>query len=113
MLVVAGDSLIEKAIIKATILKVDAKKYIFYWFLIIVLLYSFILIIYSGENLFLSIEWVENYMNCTRYLNYPEKVYKFDEVIGPWFNLTQFASLFGWIGAVFGISACYRAIDNV
>ena len=58
MLIFSGDSILDRAIIKSTILKTDAKKYIFYWFLFIVFLYTFILIIYSGENLFLNIEWI-------------------------------------------------------
>lgn len=52
-------------------------------------------------------------MNCTRYLHYPDRTYRYDEIIGPWFNFTQTSTLFGWIGAVFGISACFRKIPNI
>ena len=52
-------------------------------------------------------------MRCIRYLKYPNHTYKYDEVIGPWFNLLQCASLFGWMGAVFGISYCFRQIENI
>jgi hypothetical protein len=32
--------------------------------------------------------------------------------VGPWFNFLQTASLFGWIGAVFGISFCFNKMGN-
>lgn len=47
-------------------------------------------------------------MTCTEYQAYDKSNYRYDEVIGPWFNFLQTASNFGWIGAVFGISACYN-----
>ena len=41
--------------------------YVFYWLLIICLLGTFVMIVYSGEDLFLDIDWVDNFMNCTKY----------------------------------------------
>ena len=113
MVAFTANPLIDKAIKKSTVLKTDAKKYIFYWLLLICLLATFVLIIFSGEDLFLNIDWVENYMSCTRYQGYPDRTYRYDEIIGPWFNFTQTATLFGWIGAVFGISSCFRKMPNI
>lgn len=111
MIVISINGLIDKAIKKSTVIKVDAKKYVFYWLLFICLLETFALIVYSGQDLFLDIDWVKNYITCTKYLNYDQTSYRYDEVIGPWFNFLQTASLFGWIGAIFGISACYRKMS--
>jgi phosphatidylglycerophosphatase A len=52
----------------------------------------------------LDIDWVNNFISCTKYQDYDPKSYRYDEIIGPWFNFIQTSSLFGWIGAVFGIS---------
>lgn len=49
-------------------------------------------------------------MECTKYLDYKQRNYRFDEVVGPWFNFVQTATVFGWIGGIFGISACFRKI---
>lgn len=58
MMALSGNSIIDKAVKKSTILKTDAKKYIFYWLLFICLLATFVLIMFSGEDLFLDIDWV-------------------------------------------------------
>jgi hypothetical protein len=71
------------------------------------------MIVFSGEDLFLDIDWVENFMRCTKYQGYQDQSYRYDEIIGPWFNFTQTATLFGWIGAVFGISSAFRKIPNI
>lgn len=63
--------------------------------------------------MFLDIDWVDNYMHCTKYQSYADKSYRYDEIIGPWFNFTQTATLFGWVGAAFGISAAFRNIPNI
>lgn len=51
-------------------------------------------------------------MKCTNNLNYPKQNYRFDEVVGPWFNFVQTATVFAWIGGIFGISATFRKIDS-
>jgi hypothetical protein len=33
-------------------------------------------------------------------------------VVGPWFNFLQTATLFGWIGAIFGISYCFSKMGT-
>jgi hypothetical protein len=70
MLLVTANSLLENLLKKSTILKTDAKKYVFYWLLLICLLETFVLIVYSGQDLFLDIDWVQNYMKCTENLSY-------------------------------------------
>lgn len=70
MVVIAGNSVIENSVKKSTILKTDAKKYVFYWLLFICLLGTFVLVVFSGEDLFLDIDWVYNFMSCTRYQHY-------------------------------------------
>lgn len=113
MVAIAGNAVIEAAVKKSTILKTDAKKYVFYWLLLICLLGTFVMIVYSGEDLFLDIDWVDSFMHCTRYQHYTDQSYRYDEIIGPWFNFTQTATLFAWIGAVFGISAAFRGIPHI
>jgi hypothetical protein len=49
-------------------------------------------------------------MQCTINLEYPKKSYRFDEVVGPWFNFVQTSTVFAWIGGIFGISATFRKI---
>lgn len=70
MIAVAGNSVIDNAVKKSTILKTDAKKYVFYWLLFICLLGTFVLVVFSGEDLFLDIDWVANFMACTKYQHY-------------------------------------------
>lgn len=113
MIAISLNAIIEKAIKKSTVMKLDAKKYVFYWLLVICLLETFVLIVYSGEDVFLDIDWVKNYMSCVSYLDLDKKSYRYDEVIGPWFNFIQTASVFAWIGAIFGISASFRKIDSI
>lgn len=48
LVAVAGHSVVETSIKKSTILKTDAKKYVFYWLLLICLLGTFVMIVYSG-----------------------------------------------------------------
>jgi len=67
MVVIAANSIITELIKKVSILKMDAKKYVFYWLLFICLLATFILIVFTGEDLFTNIDWVDNFMSCTRY----------------------------------------------
>jgi hypothetical protein len=110
MILFSMNNVIDLAVKKSTVIKVDAKKYVFYWLLFICLLETFVLIVYSGEDSFLDIDWVQNYISCTKYQSQGDINYRYDEVIGPWFNFLQTASIFGWIGAVFGISACYRSM---
>ena len=50
-------------------------------------------------------------MKCTTNLDYSKRNYRFDEVVGPWFNFVQTASVFAWIGGIFGISASFRKIQ--
>jgi hypothetical protein len=69
MILSSLNNVIDLAIKKSTIIKVDAKKYVFYWLLFICLLETFALIVYSGEDTFLDIDWVQNYVNCTKYQN--------------------------------------------
>lgn len=48
MISIATNAVIDSAIKKSTILKTDAKKYVFYWLLGICLLGTFVLIFFSG-----------------------------------------------------------------
>lgn len=70
MISIASNAVVDSAIKKSTILKTDAKKYVFYWLLSICLLGTFVLIVFSGEDLFLDIDWVDSFMRCTKYQNY-------------------------------------------
>lgn len=78
MISIASNAVIDSAIKKSTILKTDAKKYVFYWLLGICLLGTFVLIVFSGEDLFLDIDWVDSFMFCTKYQSYAEKSYRYD-----------------------------------
>lgn len=69
MILFSMNNVIDMAVKKSTVIKVDAKKYVFYWLLIICLLETFVLIVYSGEEAFLNIDWVQNYISCTKYQN--------------------------------------------
>jgi hypothetical protein len=113
MVLVSTNTIFDKILKKSTIIKNDAKKYVFYWLLLVCLLETFVLIVYSGQDLFLDIDWVQNYMSCTRYLDYEKRNYRFDEVVGPWFNFVQTSTVFGWIGGIFGVSACFRKIESL
>ena len=68
MISITINTMLDKAIKKSTVIKVDAKKYVFYWLLLICLLMTFALIVYSGADVFLDIDWVKNYISCTNYL---------------------------------------------
>lgn len=48
MVLMSMNGMIDNAIKKSTVIKVDAKKYVFYWLLFICLLETFVLIVYSG-----------------------------------------------------------------
>ena len=60
----------------------------------------------------MDIDWVRNYINCTDYHHFDDVNYRYDEVVGPWFNFLQTATLFAWIGAVFGISFSFNQIGT-
>lgn len=112
MIVISINSVFDQVLKKSTVIQVDAKKYVFYWLLFICLLQTFVLIVYSGQEVFLDIDWVKNYLKCTEYHNYDTVNYRYDEVVGPWFNFLQTATLFAWIGAVFGISHCFSKMGG-
>jgi len=78
MISIALNAVIDKAIKKSTIIQVDAKKYVFYWLLFICLIETFVLIVYSGLDAFLDIEWVQNYISCTKYQNYEDITFRYD-----------------------------------
>lgn len=78
MVCIASNTVIDSAIKRSTILKTDAKKYVFYWLLSICLMGTFVLIVFSGEDLFLDIDWVDSFMYCTKYQNYAEKSFRYD-----------------------------------
>lgn len=65
MIVISINSVLDQVLKKSTIIQVDAKKYVFYWLLFICLLQTFVLIVYSGQEVFLDIDWVRNYLKCT------------------------------------------------
>lgn len=48
MVLSSMNNVIDMAVKKSTVIKVDAKKYVFYWLLFICLLETFVLIVYSG-----------------------------------------------------------------
>ena len=48
MVLMSMNGMIDNSIKKSTVIKVDAKKYVFHWLLFICLLETFILIVYSG-----------------------------------------------------------------
>lgn len=48
MILVAANPIITELIKKVTVLKIDAKKYVFYWLLLICLLATFVLIVFTG-----------------------------------------------------------------
>lgn len=112
MVAISINGVFDQILKKSTIIQVDAKKYVFYWLLFICLLQTFVLIVYSGQEVFLDIDWVRNYISCTQYQSYDSTNYRYDEVVGPWFNFLQTATLFAWIGAVFGISVCFKKMGN-
>jgi hypothetical protein len=112
MVAISMNSVLDQVLKKSTVIQVDAKKYVFYWLLFICLLETFVLIVYSGQEVFLDIDWVRNFISCTDYHHYDSVNYRYDEVVGPWFNFLQTATLFAWIGAVFGISFCYSKMDS-
>ncbi len=62
MIAISINSVLDQAVKKSTIIQVDAKKYVFYWLLFICLLMAFVLIVYSGQDVFLDIDWVRNYI---------------------------------------------------
>jgi hypothetical protein len=113
MIVIAANPIIEEAIKKSTIMKTEAKKYVFYWLLFICLLGTFVLVVFAGEEIFLDIDWIMNFLACEKYQNGQKVVYRYDEIIGPWFNFIQTSTLLAWIGGVFGISETFRKITNI
>ena len=64
MIMISINSVLDQILKKSTVIQVDAKKYVFYWLLFICLLETFILIVYSGQEVFLDIDWVRNYVRC-------------------------------------------------
>ena len=48
MIGISMNGVFDQVIKKSTVIKVDAKKYVFYWLLFICLLQTFVLIVYSG-----------------------------------------------------------------
>ena len=65
MIMISINSPLDQIIKKSTVIQIDAKKYVFYWLLFICLLMTFMLIVYSGQEVFLDIDWVRNYIRCT------------------------------------------------
>ncbi len=78
MIAISINGVLDQTVKKSTIIQVDAKKYVFYWLLFICLLMAFVLIVYSGQDMFLDINWVRNFINCTGYHNYDESSYRYD-----------------------------------
>lgn len=56
------DSYIDNLIQKSTIQERSAKKYVFYWFLYIVLSEAFAIILYSSQDYFVPTLWIKNYI---------------------------------------------------
>ena len=78
MIVISINGVLDQIIKKSTIIQIDAKKYVFYWLLFICLLQTFVLIVYSGQDVFLDIDWVRNFIKCTDYHNYESVNYRYD-----------------------------------
>jgi len=78
MIAISINNVLDQAVKKSTIIQVDAKKYVFYWLLFICLLMAFVLIVYSGQDVFLDIDWVRNYIECTSYHEYDDINYRYD-----------------------------------
>lgn len=78
MVLISMNAMIDQAVKKSTVIKVDAKKYVFYWLLFICLLETFVLIVYSGEDTFLDIDWVQNYVSCSKYQHVEDINYRYD-----------------------------------
>ena len=78
MIVISINSVLDQVLKKSTVIQVDAKKYVFYWLLFICLLQTLILIVYSGQDVFLDIDWVRNYISCTKIHSYEAMNYRYD-----------------------------------
>lgn len=59
------DSYIDSLIQKSTIQERSAKKYVFYWFLYLILSATVATVIYSSQDYFEPTEWIKNYLLCT------------------------------------------------
>ena len=78
MIMISINGPLDQVIKKSTVIQIDAKKYVFYWLLFICLLMTFMLIVYSGQEVFLDIDWVRNYIRCTEYQDVGDGNYRYD-----------------------------------
>lgn len=104
---------VDTGIRKSTIMVTEAKKYSFYWLLYLIIAETFAMIVFNSQEYLLNIFWVENYQNCLDYQRINIPYLKYDEIIGPWFTFLQTSSMFALMGAVFGISFCFRCVKSL
>ncbi|KAL4473797.1 hypothetical protein ABPG74_022661 [Tetrahymena malaccensis] len=102
------DSYIDSLIQKSTIQERSAKKYVFYWFLYLVLSETFATILYSSQDYYAPTEWIKNFIQCSYANGTLNGDLPYDEILGPWFTFIQTSCLFALIGAVFGVAYTYR-----
>lgn len=104
---------VDSIVRKSTIMSIDAKRYSFYWLLILGIAQVLLLIIYTNMDKFAETAWIKSFLNCDRYQNITPGSLKYDQIVGAWYVFLQSAVVFGWIGAIFGIAFCFRSIPNL
>lgn len=71
------------------------------------------MVVYNSQNNFQDISEIQNYQYCTEYQKLNIDKFKYDEIIGPWYTFLQTGTMFGLMGAVFGIAYCFRSVKNI
>lgn len=103
----------DSVIRKSTVMSIDAKRYTFYWLMYISLFELIALIIYSNLDEFAETDWIKNFLLCDQYQGLTPGSLKYDEIVGAWYVFLQTATVFGWIGAIFGIAYCFREVPSL
>lgn len=113
MVLVFIDSYVDTGVRKSTVMVMEAKKYSFYWLLYLTIAETFAMIVYNSQDYLLNIFWIQNFEKCIDYQKMNVAYLKYDEIIGPWFTFLQTSSIFALMGAIFGISYCFRSIKSL
>ena len=110
--VVFLDNYVDNLIKKTAFISDQAKKYVFYWFFWVILLEILMNMLYSGNDQYVSIEWIQNYISCQKSKNNLLIGVPYNELVGPWFSYLHSTCLYGLIAGIFAVAHCFRNINE-
>ncbi|CAD8192945.1 unnamed protein product [Paramecium octaurelia] len=110
---VTFENQINNIIKHSTIMNIDSKRYVFYISFFLLITETIAAMLISNEYELVNIEWANNFMNCLYMTDINAMKIPAQLLMGPHFTFQKTSVIFALIGALFGVSHCFRHINSL